>query len=229
MRHYGFFLAAMVGQAMAVDLGTYKGCSATDADFEQVHLTTGSGALKLAFDDWGGGLVDVYFIEKGGTFKKYDASSKTVAQLGKVTVATGNEDGLVGLALDPAFKTNRFVYFMYSFLSADSTESTYRISRFNLGADGKLVSTSEKILIRIPSERNNWHTAGSMQFDAYGDLWIAIGDNETTDLGPGNTADLRGGILRIHPDGSPRGYGIPKGNFGEGRQRESGGAIFRPR
>jgi cytochrome c len=55
-----------------------------------------------------------------------------------------------------------------------------------------------------------------MQFDDYGDLWMTIGDNQQTDKGPGNTADFRGGILRIHPDdAAPNGYTIPKGNFAE--------------
>jgi hypothetical protein len=54
-----------------------------------------------------------------------------------------------------------------------------------------------------------------MRFDAYGDLWIAVGDNLTLFPGPGNPADLRGSILRIHPreDGT---YSIPAGNFWEG-------------
>lgn len=208
--------------APAVDLGTYKGCAASDADFERQELVSSgtadgnaSGPLKLDFDARENGIVDVYFIEKDGKLKKYDGALKTATLVGQVPCATGNEDGLVGLALDPAFKTNRYLYLYYSFLSADKTESTYRISRFKLGADGKLDMASEKILIKIPSLRSKWHTAGSMQFDAYGDLWIAIGDNELLDGGPGNTADLRGGIIRIHPDESAQGYSIPKGNFGE--------------
>ena len=45
----------------------------------------------------------------------------------------------------------------------------------------------------------SFHTAGALAFDGYGDLAVAVGDNQQTDLGPANTADLRGGILRIHP------------------------------
>ncbi len=216
MRLHVVIIAAMLGRIWAVDLGTYKGCAATDADFEMSPLTATSGVLKLAFDDKGGGLTDVYFIEKGGNFKKYDASARKVLTLGKITVPTGVEDGLVGVALDPNFKSNRNVFFMYSFLSEDkTTESTFRISRIPLGVNGNLDLATEKVLIKIPSRRNLYHTAGSMQFDAYGDLWVAIGDNESLDWGPANTSDLRGGIIRIHPDGSPRGYTIPKGNFGE--------------
>jgi hypothetical protein len=211
-------IITMVPLVGAVDLGTYKGCAATDADFERTELVplgTTNGPLKMSFDERENSLVDIYFIEKSGNLKKYDAVTKAVTVLGKINCATGNEDGLVGIALDPNFKTNRTLFVDYSFLSPDKTESTYRISRFKLGANGLLDMASEKILIKIPSSRDKWHTAGSMLFDAYGDLWMAIGDNEQIDGGPGNTADLRGGISRIHPDESAQGYSIPKGNFGE--------------
>ena len=55
-----------------------------------------------------------------------------------------------------------------------------------------------------------------MHFDNYGNLYISLGDNESLANGPANTADLRGGILRITPDDAdPKGYKIPAGNFGE--------------
>jgi hypothetical protein len=55
-----------------------------------------------------------------------------------------------------------------------------------------------------------------MQFDNFGNLYINVGDNEAEANGPANTADLRGGILRIHPDASiAKGYTIPAGNFGD--------------
>ncbi len=196
-----------------VDLGTYKGCSATDTDFTYTKLVTGSAQpLKVAFDLQPNNAVDLYFVEKGGVLKMRTASTGLVTTLGYLPVATGNEDGLVGIALDPGFKTSKTLFLMYSF--SGGTESTFRISRFMLNGTGKLDLTSEKILIKINSVRGRWHTAGAMVFDAYGDLWVTIGDNEEQERGPANTADMRGGIIRIHPDKSPKGYSIPTGNFG---------------
>jgi cytochrome c len=71
-----------------------------------------------------------------------------------------------------------------------------------------------------------------MRFDAHGDLWVTIGNNgsdlsgsgsqySTTDSnsnqewGASNTASMRGGVIRIHPDNSAKGYSIPSGNFGD--------------
>lgn len=207
------FLILTASAWSQVNLGTHNGCVATDANFAITRISSGlAQPLKLAFDLQANNVVDVYFVQKGGLFRKRTGSTGVVTTVGTIPAATGGEDGLVGLVFDPAFKTNRYVYFMYSY---NTGESTFRISRFTMNVTfTALDMTSEKVLIRMNSVRGEWHTAGAMQFDDYGDLWITIGDNEQTENGPANTADMRGGIIRIHPDNSTRGYTIPAGNFG---------------
>src|SRR5260221_5441781 len=93
--------------------------------------------------------------------------------------------------------------------------------------------SSEKILLVIPTQRLQCcHSAGSLFMHTNGDLYISVGDNSNPfssdgfaplDEQPGrspwdsqksasNENDLRGKILRIHPqpDGS---YTIPSGNL----------------
>lgn len=225
----GMAMGWTISASAAVDLGTYKGCAASDADFsistifQGPNWTGGIGSgkqysdavLKVAFDAQANNLVDVYFVQKKGTVSRYNASSKTVDVLASLTVDFAEERGLVGIALDPKFKSNRYIYLTYNF--QEGSNYFLRISRFNLGAGltGKIDKASEKILIKIPWTNAAFHTSGAMMFDAYGDMYVNIGDNEQTQGGPGNTADLRGGIIRIHPDTSARGYSIPAGNFGE--------------
>jgi len=74
---------------------------------------------------------------------------------------------------------------------------------------------SEKIILDVPSARNRWHTSGGIEFDNDGNLYWAVGDNETAFTGPANTRDLRGSMVRIHPNDNGVGYTIPPGNFGE--------------
>jgi hypothetical protein len=208
-------MACGPGMAAVVNLGTHKGCAATDADFTFTTLvkkgTDTEEPIKMGFNMRTGGIVDVFFVERKGAVKKYDGEAKTVSTLGTIPCATGNEDGLTGIAVDPDFQRNRYLYFYYAFQGADTS---FRVSRIPLGANG-LDLAAEKVLLKIPSKRNQPHTGGAMQFDAYGDLWITVGDNGSSESGPGNTADLRGGILRIHPDDRlSSGYSIPAGNFG---------------
>lgn len=173
----------------------------------------------------------IFYIERKGKVQMYDQDSREVKIIGEIPVYHKYEDGLLGLTLDPDFMNNRWMYMMYS---APGDVFEYHISRFTLSAKGMLEMDSEKILLRVHEEHSESnHTGGSLAFDPNGNLFIAIGDNTNpfgishgyapiderpgrTDFdaqrSSGNTNDLRGKVLRIHPekDGS---YTIPDGNL----------------
>lgn len=167
----------------------------------------------------------VFIIERKGAVKKFDLKTKTIALIATIDVFTNNEQGLIGLALDPDFQNNHWIYLQY----APANESVFKLSRFDFAGD-KLVEGSEKALLTIPVDRENTnHTGGGMAWDKAGNLYLTVGNNTgnrltaQTDERPGfsylddqrgasNTNDLRGKILRIHPE--PDGtYAIPKGNL----------------
>jgi cytochrome c len=215
-------MAAMAGMAVpalaapSYPKPTAAGCKTelTDADFKVTtlvsHATNSetSEPLKMAFDMDAAGNVDVYFVQRFGLLRKYNAATKATVNLAKFTVPTGSSDGLIGIALDPAFKSNHWIYLYYS------TNADWRVGRFTLNGE-TLDMASEKVLITIAEKASSQHTGGAMQFDWDGNLWITVGDNNTSSSAA-NTNDLRGKILRIHP--TPDGkYIVPAGNlFPEG-------------
>jgi len=168
----------------------------------------------------------IIYIERRGALKLYEYESQEIIILDSLPVHYANEDGLLGLAVDPNYNDNKWIYLFYS---PDIEEATQYISRFTL--DGKGLK-DEQILIDIPLIRKCCHSGGSLEFGADGFLYIGIGDNtnpfESSGYAPiderkdrqlydaqrsaSNTNDLRGKILRIKPedDGS---YSIPKGNL----------------
>ena len=171
----------------------------------------------------------VFIIERKGALKKYDPVSKSVIEIAKFSVFTENEQGLIGLALDPDFSTNHWIYLQYAPLE----EKVFKLVRYEL-VNNKLVEGSEKLLLTIPVDRENTsHTGGGMAWDKDKNLYLTVGNNTgnrltaQTDERPGyahlddqrgaaNTNDLRGKILRIHPEADGT-YTIPKGNlFPEG-------------
>lgn len=111
-------------------------------------------------------------------------------------------------------------------------ESVNRLSRFTWNG-GKLDMRTEKKVLDVAVQREECcHVGGGMVFDKAGNLYLSTGDNtfsrssdgftpidERPGEGPrdaqkssGNTNDLRGKILRIHPE--PDGtYTIPQGNL----------------
>lgn len=175
----------------------------------------------------------VLFIERKGRIRMFEPATGTAKEIGFLSVYWEAEDGLLGLAKDPGFESNHWIYLYYS---PAGEKSINRLSRFTLVED-VMDMASEKVMLEIPHFRGCCHSGGSLEFDAKGNLFLSLGDDSTPfesdnynpiDERPGrpenvdaqrssaNSNDLRGSILRIkpQPDGS---YSIPDGNlFPEG-------------
>ncbi|WP_345156742.1 PQQ-dependent sugar dehydrogenase [Pontibacter saemangeumensis] len=172
---------------------------------------------------------DILFVERKGAVKLYDASTNQTSTIANFEVFSGIEDGLLGVALDPGFARNNWVYFYYA-VAGD--KAVNRLSRLEL-KEGNLIRASEKVLLEIPTQRQYCcHSAGYIQFGPDGLLYLSTGDNTNAeetegyipiDERPGraladdqataaSSNDLRGKILRIkpEPDGT---YSIPEGNL----------------
>ena len=173
----------------------------------------------------------VLYLERRGDVKLYDPAQKKTKTIATFDVSiTGNyEDGMLGVALDPDYKKNNWIYINYS-PAGDIPKQN--VSRFEMIGDS-LILSSEKIILEIPTQRETCcHSGGHLEFGPNGDLYISTGDNTSSkesdgftpiDERPGrapfdaqkssgNTHDLRGKILRIHPE--PDGtYTIPDGNL----------------
>ncbi|HVK58118.1 MAG TPA: PQQ-dependent sugar dehydrogenase [Candidatus Kapabacteria bacterium] len=185
----------------------------------------------------------VFFVERGGTLKIWKPDTKETVEAGKLTVFLnynegveaanqgkkgGWEDGLLGIHLDPEFERTKAVFLYYS--PVDASENW--LSRFVINGD-KLDLRSEKVILKVPTQREVCcHSAGSIEFDAAGNVYVSTGDNtnpfEANGFAPidyrpgragwdaartaGNANDLRGKILRVKP--LPEGgYTIPDGNL----------------
>jgi cytochrome c len=171
----------------------------------------------------------VLFIERRGAIKLFDPGTGLVTIACKLPVHSEEEDGLMGLALDPAYADNHWIYLYYSPVG---NQAVNNLSRFVFRGD-TLDRASEKVLLQVAVQREECcHAGGCIEFDAEGHLYLSTGDNTNpfdsngfspSDERPGrsawdaqksssNTNDLRGKILRIKPlpDG---GYICPKGNL----------------
>jgi glucose/arabinose dehydrogenase len=140
------------------------------------------------------------------------------------TVTCSNsERGMLGVAVDPSFASNHYIYVYYTFKGTGScptgsaTSPVNRVSRFTLSDASTVVPGSELVLIDgIPSTAGN-HNAGDVEFGKDGNLYISVGDGGCDYLTPTNCAGandasrdqnvLNGKVLRITPAG-----GIPADN-----------------
>lgn len=108
----------------------------------------------------------IFLIELSGTIKLVDPISNEVKIVGKLEVTTAQENGLIGLALDPQFEKTPWVYLQYS----PPEFSGQQISRF-LFRNGTIDLTSEQKIFRYEEQRRECcHHAGSMTFGPDGCL-----------------------------------------------------------
>jgi glucose/arabinose dehydrogenase len=111
-----------------------------------------------------------------------------------------DERGLLGIAFDPSFATNHFVYLDYT-REATATDPVHnRVVRVT-ARDGKAVPGSEKVLLELNGQTSTHHLAGSLDFGAEGRLLISSGDNQTSSNAQ-TLSNLFGKVLRINKDGT---------------------------
>jgi glucose/arabinose dehydrogenase len=106
------------------------------------------------------------------------------------------ERGLLGIALDPDFARNGFVYLYYSYAGPGGAT----LNRLVRMRDAGGVGTDETILLdNIPGSAN--HDGGRIAFGPDGKLYVATGDGEQ-EARAQDRSSLGGKILRLEKDGS---------------------------
>ncbi len=171
----------------------------------------------------------IFFSEIAGKVRVLLPETGQIAEVGNIAVTTANENGLLGMALDPQFLQNGWIFLLHS----PNDYPGQMLSRFTITGN-RMDPASRKDLLKWEEQRQECcHHAGTMRFGPDGCLYISTGDNthpfgdsdsyapldERPDRGPwdaqksaGNTNDLRGKILRIRP--TPEGgYALPEGNL----------------
>ena len=176
-----------------------------------------------------------YIIERKGALKKYNAATKSTDLIAMIPVNTKYtsadgvvkeaEEGLIGFTMDPNYEKNHWIYLYY----AHPTEKKHILTRWEI-KDEQLVESSKKTVLEVETQREVCcHTGGGMTWDKAGNLYLTVGNNTGNqkaaqtderegrsswdDQGhAGNTNDLRGKILRIHPEADGT-YTVPDGNL----------------
>jgi glucose/arabinose dehydrogenase len=192
-RRTGLLVAALVGATVpALGSTPARAVVIPAADYQTVVLATGGAELGEAMSLAVMPDRSVIHTARDGTVRVTDAAGNTT-NAGKLPVYTHDEEGLQGVAVDPGFASNRFVYLYYSpALSTPSgdapatgTDATWaawkghlRLSRFTLNTDDTLNLASERIVLQVANDRGLCcHVGGDIDFDAAGNLYLSTGDD----------------------------------------------------
>jgi len=112
-----------------------------------------------------------------------------------LSVNASGERGALGIAFDPAFATNQFVYVYYT----SSSGPHNRVSRFT--ASGDVATGGETVLLDLPTLGATNHNGGALHFGPDGKLYVAVGENAVGSNAQSMNTPL-GKLLRINSDGT---------------------------
>jgi glucose/arabinose dehydrogenase len=115
-----------------------------------------------------------------------------------LSVDSVGERGLLGVALDPHFTLNHYIYLYYT---VPGNPSHNRVVRLTANGDVVLPGSRVILLELDPLSTATNHNGGALHFGADGNLYIAVGDNAEGSNSQ-NLSNLLGKILRIVPDGT---------------------------
>lgn len=171
----------------------------------------GSGRL-FVLEQRSGSTGRVRVIDSGGALLPTSALN--------ITVATGNEQGLLGLAFHPDFASNQHFFVNYTRANGDTVVQRYTMS--SPGADTADAGSAQTVLV-VDQPASN-HNGGWIAFGPDGYLYVGMGDGGSGndpwgDFGNGqNLETLLGAMLRVDVDGddfpgdATRNYAIPADN-----------------
>ena len=139
----------------------------------------------------------LFVCEQDGTLRVIKNNTPLATPFVTLTVSSSGERGLLGVAFDPAFATNGFVYVYYT---ATTPTVHNRVSRFTAVGD-VAAAGSEVPIIDLETLGATNHNGGAIHFGNDGKLYIAVGDN-AVGANAQNLGTRLGKILRINPDGT---------------------------
>ncbi len=184
--------------------------------FSQISLTLFSPGFSSPVDIKSCGDDRLFIVELAGYIRIVDTNGTQYPSPFlniQSRVLSGGERGLLGLAFDPEFEKNGFIYVDYT----AQTHGDTRISRFKVSANNpdSVDPNSEQILLTIWQPYSN-HNGGHLAFSPVdGYLYIGTGDGGSGG-DPGNRAQnpdsLLGKILRIDVSDTSVAYIIPPDN-----------------
>ncbi len=183
-------LAAALGVLLMIV--PVKAHAAPPTDFQTTQIIGSGISGPTGFEFAPDGRV--FILERTGAIKIYKNGQLLPSVFATLPSVSTGDRGLIGVAFDPNYATNHFVYFYYT-----NTDLFNYIVRFDASSD---VATSSPIEIyHTTIASNQLHVGGTIQFGPDGMLYLSVGDNGNAPNAQ-SLANPFGKILRMKKDGT---------------------------
>jgi glucose/arabinose dehydrogenase len=140
----------------------------------------------------------LFVCQQGGQLRVIKNGSLLSTPFASLTVDSSGERGLLGIAFDPNFATNHYLYVYYTVATSPIHN---RVSRFTAAGDSATPG-SEVVILNLDnlSSATN-HNGGAIHFGPDGKLYIGVGEN-ANGANSQTLSNLLGKVLRINADGT---------------------------
>jgi glucose/arabinose dehydrogenase len=190
---------ACVGALLVLPTAPARGAPTLPTGFTQSPVVSGlTDPMDMEFAPDG----RLFVAEQAGKLRVIRSNGNLATFLDISTkVDSRGERGLTGVAFDPNYSTNRFIYLYYTRKATSTTPVHNRIVRVTAkSSGGGVVAGSEQLLLRL-NNGTDFHLGGGIDFGNDGKLYASTGDNGT----PAKVQDLTnlfGKMVRINKDGT---------------------------
>jgi glucose/arabinose dehydrogenase len=140
----------------------------------------------------------IFVCQQGGALRVIKNGVLLSTPFLTVSVDSNGERGLLGIAFDPNFAANNFLYVYYT---VSTTPRHNRVSRFTANGD-IAVAGSEQVILELDnlSTATN-HNGGAIHFGPDGKLYVAVGENANGSNAQ-TLSNRLGKVLRINSNGT---------------------------
>jgi glucose/arabinose dehydrogenase len=139
----------------------------------------------------------LFILEKNGTIRIFKNGALLPKPFLKVPVSALGEQGLLGIAFHPQFRTNGYFYL---YRTTRANPSTNIVERYQAFGDQASFDSRVPIIEGIRAD-GLVHNAGCVKFGPDGKLYVSTGDSTQGHLSQ-SLSSLNAKILRVNPDGT---------------------------
>ncbi len=139
----------------------------------------------------------IFVTQQGGALRVIKNGALLSTPFVSLNVDSTGERGLLGVAFDPSFATNHFLYLYYTVPSPAHN----RVSRFTASGDTAVAGSEVPILDLENLSGATNHNGGAIHFGPDGKLYVAVGENANS-ANSQTLSNRLGKLLRINADGT---------------------------
>ncbi|HEY6806376.1 MAG TPA: Calx-beta domain-containing protein [Pyrinomonadaceae bacterium] len=164
--------------------------------FNEQQITGLTGPTSMALHPDG----RIFVCQQTGALRVIKNGAVLPTPFMTLTVNSSGERGLLGVAFDPNYATNHFIYVYYT---ATTPTIHNRVSRFTADSSNEdvVLAGSEQVLMDLETLGATNHNGGSIHFGPDGKLYIAVGENANS-ANAQSLSNRLGKLLRINSDGT---------------------------